>query len=377
VTILIEQPSVDLKKYPGVCEQAAQECTTGDVHANALKLVHFLIYQGVMYFDEARYERLVSLYHFFSDNDVYHYLNMDPIRTKDLQEKWALFKILMDSATFNPEVKVRIMGDDVADRGAVDLLTLYVLKCLDAANVPTEIMLSNHGLEFLGCVDRVQLDEFLAETDHEGCQLSNMNGQIQSIVNFRKLLRANVITQAEAKAFVALYRKHLNLVGFNVYPSHKSITLFMHAPSGLKAIRALAYCFDVVYDDKTLGDLVNTLKAINLGFKKRLLTGELQNDYRNRKLLRSPGPMHERHPIYEVTWNRAIDDALELVNHQNDYYLEYVCGHLGPSHFDKTRFGHLTNLDDTFLGKGPDMYEGKYLALVYEQGLNRESSVQV
>ena len=50
---------------------------------------------------------------------------------------------------------VRLIGDELADRGKNDLLVLALLKAMKDQNVPYRILVSNHGLEFIeGYEDR-------------------------------------------------------------------------------------------------------------------------------------------------------------------------------------------------------------------------------
>jgi len=56
-------------------------------------------------------------------------------------------KIIYEAEVVNKPI-IRMIGDELADRGASDLLILFILKKLQEHQVPYRIILSNHVCVF-------------------------------------------------------------------------------------------------------------------------------------------------------------------------------------------------------------------------------------
>lgn len=123
----------NLKQYPREINSypPGVEITIGDLHGNALKLLYFLIRNDVIKIDKEDYKLFVTIYQ----------KNPNELTTKDL----SFFQIIVNSAEINTQHKIRFLGDDLCDRGMNDYYTLVIYKKLDQANVPFEVILSNHG----------------------------------------------------------------------------------------------------------------------------------------------------------------------------------------------------------------------------------------
>lgn len=110
------------------------EITIGDLHGNALKLFHFLVCEGVFQVSKSLYEEFVAIYN---------------SSTKLNDAAFQRTKVILSRLKVNKVKIVRLLGDEVFDRGNNDFLTLLILNKLKESNVPFEIMLSNHGFGFL------------------------------------------------------------------------------------------------------------------------------------------------------------------------------------------------------------------------------------
>src|SRR5579883_2145455 len=113
---IISTPA-DLEVYPKETKDtdciphANNEFTIGDLHGNALKLLHFLVRQNVINLDEAEYAEFVKLYKKDSKE----------ITKEDLD---VIFEKILAKMTANPVGTVRLIGDELSDRGANDYFTL-------------------------------------------------------------------------------------------------------------------------------------------------------------------------------------------------------------------------------------------------------------
>lgn len=59
------------------------------------------------------------------------------------------FNTILDRIVFEKGRMIRLLGDELADRGANDYFTLKLLEKLQLNKVPVEILLSNHSVEFI------------------------------------------------------------------------------------------------------------------------------------------------------------------------------------------------------------------------------------
>lgn len=115
--------------------------TIGDLHGNAMKLLFMLFKHGVatnLINDD--YQELVAIY-----NTPVEDLNKDKIDK---------FNLLLDKIQFNNAGKIRLIGDELADRGCNDYFTLRVIQKLNENKVPVEIILSNHSIEFIEAYEK-------------------------------------------------------------------------------------------------------------------------------------------------------------------------------------------------------------------------------
>lgn len=115
------------------------EVTIGDLHGNALKLIFVLIKEGVLDLPKDCYDYFVDIY------------NADPIN----KDKVNFFQQhILPYITLKPGAeitKIRLIGDELADRGGNDYFTLKILQKLKQLlpRNALEIIISNHGTGFL------------------------------------------------------------------------------------------------------------------------------------------------------------------------------------------------------------------------------------
>jgi hypothetical protein len=173
----ISKTPVDLHQYPVINPIRSEHITIGDLHANALKLIHILIQEQVIDLSPIAYEHFLNLYeitaHEMSD------ANLSTIIT------------LIDSIdVIHPEIFICFIGDERADRGKNDLYIDLIFKKLHESGCHFEILLSNHGALGICQIEGLQSgQEFLNPTNDK--ELSVLEKQAQ--VYDKQIQELNVV----------------------------------------------------------------------------------------------------------------------------------------------------------------------------------------
>ncbi len=191
-------------------DQGDQEVTVGDLHGNAIKLLFFLVQEGIFKIDESNYDRLVRCYETYEEKSrkanqlkaqhaqekalLERFKNLDEklkkgigkVNPQSLAEKIAaqarllsvieesindafkeiarinfiFMQTLLSSCLFNNPVNdqpskklVRLVGDELCDRGCSDYFTIIIFLLMFQKESMSEnlfkftVLASNHGLE--------------------------------------------------------------------------------------------------------------------------------------------------------------------------------------------------------------------------------------
>lgn len=324
------EKNVDIYQYPLVQPTGASEITIGDLHANAILFLFFLHSNGVIDITAADYQKLVDIYQ----------------KPKHSKEDIQQFNQIIDGLEIKEKTLVRLIGDEICDRGQNDYFIFKILNKLKKEKVPVEIMLSNHGIEFL--IPYEQGQELYAPN-------IGFAGQSRSLDNLRELIASGVIDKAEVDELVEnTYLPSLKLISYSL--TGKDITIYSHAGIGLEVIESLAKKFKddgVVYKDDTVEDLAKTIDAINSAFAKHVKAGTVHTLPVNLTNPYAP----EEDPITFLLWNRSYDNLNRNKEHKG-YNIYYAHGHDSgePSH------DNIINLDSP-LGKGLAANVGTHKAL--------------
>lgn len=436
---IIQEP-VNIHQYPNEAEQIASEgdLTIGDLHSNAIKLFYFLFKHKIIAFKEEfrsdskkHYEDLVKIYLQLNLNDdtkkllkkrekaIYDYLekggNLEnyPIRTvktddidlvafednyikSDPEEKKHFKKIFENFYTLLQKIKVldketfiRLIGDELADRGSNDLCILILYKFLreNGANVTT--LISNHGIEFLKFYFE---SKSLGEKQFASIKDGIDDRQKPSLYALKHILELGVISKAEFEEDVEKnYLPTLKVLDYNL--TDDGIQLFTHAPVRFDVIKYMVNKLnelkidnepEIQYRDDTAQQLAETIDAINLRFNKYLNAGRYADFFEiaqeDKKLgdielgeysvdyIFQNGEKEEKiefikkYPFYYVVWNRwsAVRDDEKKVRpaRKKNYNIYYIHGH--DSY--KSEIKHVLTLD-TPLGKFLEYFYDLYKVL--------------
>ncbi|MBS0286274.1 MAG: hypothetical protein JSR17_03210 [Proteobacteria bacterium] len=326
---LFNQSSVDIEHFPPIerdykYDNGAQ-LTLGDLHGNALKLLYTLVRHGVLtQVSPEDYANFVRLYN----------KNTDDLSAADL--RW--FNHFIIKAKVNPNGTLRLIGDDLADRGANDYFTLKILqKLFNRTNV--EILISNHTLEFVHAYERA--NPYISP--------NLMFGQAASMERMNILIQKGLLRRQEIDAlFAHQYLPNLKLLSYTLDETNNRLAIFSHAPIGIESVQYIAQKLGVTYKDNTMVELAQTIENINTVFT---------NEYVNKKRVHTlfadgdnlAGPENadpKVAPFTHLIWNR--NHSVNRPENYKGYKLKFIHGH----DYRETTLAHRIYNLDNHLGKG-------------------------
>jgi hypothetical protein len=347
--------------------------TIGDLHGNAIKLLFFLIREKAFSITETNYNKLVKIYrkntNKLTPNDLIQFENI----VNNMQK-------LVDAPL------LRLIGDELADRGKNDYFTLLLLKKMDSDNINFDILLSNHSAEFI--------DAFKKGLSSEVITHLSSAGQDNSIQGLADLLRNNLVKSDDVDDLVQNhYLKHISLLNYEIDNSSEipEITLFTHAPVNFGVIERLHHQLGLLPQDQSIEytsieDVIDRIETINTEFHNRLLDGNLEfltksipSDKSSRGnfiygLDKNNNRTHMPEAIYETIWGREAwynngnGINREIIHYHNGkpvFRIKYVNGHDGYKVFKESQAEFVTNLNN-MLGQtagNDESNKGEYTVL--------------
>lgn len=324
----------DLNQCPRVINSAAKHVSLGELHGNALKLLYVLIEEGILELkDPAHYEQL---------RDIYSRGML--LTTSDL----LLFRSILADSTVKNNKAITLIGDELADRGTNDYLTLLVLKKLHSSAVNIDILLSNHSAEFIRDYAKPQFTG----------RYNLRPGQGQSLASMQWLISRGLVSEDEIREIVELcYQPMVKAISYTLSPQGE-LTVFTHAPTGLEMIKALAKKFNLAYSDNSARELIKTIDRINAKVAELFLSKQLSAliDAEGSADMNCPiSP--ERQPLHRLIWNRVVGDEL-LTTTASGMNVHFVHGHIGANALRKKGciVSSHQNLD-TLFGKAPECFQ--------------------
>lgn len=319
--LFVENVDLRLKPTPPHSNDSLVHRTIGDLHANALKFLFFLINEGILETSKDNYDAFIDCY-----------LQPDADHLKKMKEIVQNLKVKKNN------ILVRLLGDELADRGENDLFVLLILDKLHQEKIQVEILSSNHGVEFI--------KPYEAKAAFHS-PLIGFGGQSKSMDNLELYIQKGLIAREEVEALVRrAYLPKLKLISYSINRSFKGIRIYSHAPIDLSVIRQIASKFSISYQDKTIYELAQTIDGINAHFQKNYVeqgkVNVLFNDIGNKS-----------NPFTMLIWNRDYQ-KINRLSKNHDYDVYYSHGHDAKPNLAT----HVCNLDNQ-LGKGHIM-QGKY-----------------
>jgi len=324
---------------PGVTE-----VTIGDLHANAIKFLYFLIRHGIYTVTSENYLRLVCIY-------KTEYTELTKAQLEEFEDLLSTMQVIPNT------ILVRLIGDELADRGSNDYFVLKILEKLHHDNVRVEILLSNHGLEFIEAYERYP--------ERKKFEATVMLNHTPSLKKMAYLIEKQLVKAEEILSIVHLcYKPKLKIISYSLdlyeEEEEEGITIHSHAAIDLNSVLMLALQFDIPYRDTTRLELKSTIDNINQFFRQYVRNNnihrlydvnELKNGYTKKLLLT------KRTAVEYIVWNRDCR-YLDRPEQRKNYRLFFVHGHDSA---DST-FGNICNLESK-VGKTPEDHFGNYRSL--------------
>lgn len=342
----------DLRRCPNTfLAEPGSELTIGDLHGNAIKLIYFLIRQGVMELPEKPPS---------SKQDIYQELTKLYLKAELTKQDINRFKSILQDSKFNTKLMVRLMGDELADRGKNDWFTLLILQTLKEKGVPFEILMSNHSIEFL---------RFHVTKDLSKCTIIQKN-ESRSFWNLIDLShKKEIVSLLDLHAVTeSSYIPNLKLLSYTLDEENNEITLYTHALVGLETIKALAAQFSLPYKDENVQALKQTIDKINEIFTRKVKDGTFIQEYDKELAIVKAMPTKRDDPrafmenltnapfttpLSRLLWSWESSGSLlkdPLTHNHNGYKIKHVHGHNGTGQVSVQHTGFVTNLDG-YLGK--------------------------
>ncbi|KTD57690.1 Dot/Icm T4SS effector Wip [Legionella shakespearei] len=400
--------------YPSEQETHLGSLTLGDLHGNAVKLLHFFFQYQIIQFKkevtqpEKTYEEFVTLYESYGEileeyleNSTLLQLErtkitnakerIENIKTqlsleenKDSPQYQSLFllqqqiesrletsqeckkrlkqlrseiikkvppvleqlnQFINKIAIKDREVLIRLIGDELADRGHCDYFTLRILDLFSQNHGRLAIIFSNHGYEFISAYEKLAKNlPFVPQKDIVDFQTTSFSG-------LKLLIKHGFITKNELVHLTnKSYKPALKLIDYTL--DETGITLFSHAPMRFDHLELTARFLKVTYDDSTKEALAKTIDEIN-GQLEHYIHEDITHLLFHSDCIKDKTNMTEEEramwPLIYLIWNRW-DQAKETETARpasnNDYLITYVHGH-DPFQSPKP---HVHNLD-TLCGK--------------------------
>ncbi|CAM2875953.1 Dot/Icm T4SS effector Wip [Legionella anisa] len=264
---------------------------------------------------------------------------------------------------------VRLLGDEVADRGNSDYFTLRILNLLHRNHCPLTILVSNHGSEFIYAYEQLIAGHPFVPQGYIG------DVQTPSFWGLKLLLDQEIVPHSELIHLVnERYKPTLKILDYTI--SEKGITLFSHAPIRFDAIELMAKSLGVNYDDSTSETLATTIDQINHQFQSYIENNTIHSLFHT-DAIHDRTNMSEQEraawPLIYLFWNRW-DETKETETARpathNGYTINYVHGHDG---FQST-LAHIYNLD-TLCGKEPRKTEDQHIEQAFRYLIENRNKI--
>lgn len=319
-----------IKREPG-------QFTVGDLHGNAAKLLFILFEHGIASgLEKSDHKILYAVYN----------TPVEWLRAEDL----ATFMQLLGQMTLDKGFRLRLIGDELCDRGENDYFTLLILQRLKK-DIVVDIVLSNHGALFLAAYNSKQ---FSSKNLREG--------QERSMHNMQFLLTKKLITRESVNRLIEeSYIPSLKLIDFVLSWDRTKLIICTHAPAGLNAIEAVAKKFKITYKATSVLHLCHTINLINDEFIRRLREDGINQLYQPFKYdsYSDHDTFLRNDPIGYLLWNRNVTN-LPQAGTISGYDIIFIHGHEGVSRVCNNRIC----LNDVF-GKSLDDTRGSHHYVYY------------
>ena len=344
--------TVNIREFPALDKtlkgKKGAEITIGDLHGNSQKLMYFLVRHGVLKISAADYKAFDKIY----QKDV------ADLSAKDITQ----FKNIINGAKVDPSLTLRLIGDELADRGSNDYFTLAILNKLAKNKCNYEILVSNHGLEFLDALE--------SKDPHFTAKLMAFE-HTKSMANLQFLVDNKLISRKEVLEMAnKAYKPFLKPITYTLEANE--ITIHTHAGIGIENIRAMAKRMGVTYSDGSAKNLAKTIDSINKKFAAHIKQNNVTKRLYNREALQR-GYNGEaidllKNPFEHAIWNRTYTN-ISRPHKYKGYKINWAHGH----DLYVPMEDHIFNLDN-LLGKLSIFNKGIYNVMYNHSSLKKKNN---
>lgn len=305
----MKQETINISICPEIIHSFEGTLTFGDIHGNALKLLHILIKFDYIEVSSEQYLKFYALY----KKDI------KKINKQDIEDLEEIINFKIN------EKKIRLIGDILCDRGTSDWLTLKVLNPLNC-----EVLLSNHDLGFIKTIEHVIYTKELAN-------IGNISPCF-SLDNMIHLASDDLISMDEVVAMYSNYKNKLKLISYKDLGA--KLRIYSHAPASLESLLEV---FNSLGIDEGSGKefLINSIDKVNSIVLEYAKQDKLTELFTNKV-------------IYNFVWNI---ECSQMSSVKDGVEFEFVHGHIGEK---ENKYEHYINLD-TDLGKAVFLDKGKLI----------------
>lgn len=350
ISSLITRPQRDIYSYPPEIYPHSEEdgaITIADLHGNVLKPIYILISEGVITLSKEIYEKILApLYQKAERRGVFlsSYYNWPTNKTlwegqehpPLSEEDFNVFKteVLAKIQLTGYKPTIRLLGDDVCDRGGHDGLMLYARERLKNLGLVVEVIKSNHLLDFLRVWERScklgmpgNFTSSIVETEISIPQTVSLRALSESI-------ELGVISPAEVSRLLReVYFPQLKFLSYGLSPLQNEIIYYTHAMSDIPLIYEAALEMRVKADIGSAVGIAKTIERMNRRLAAHLAAGTVTE-------LIKPGSA-----LYKIINNRDVE-TLATFDEAFPIPCKGVHGHCGPG--QSAGSARLLCLDTTF-----------------------------
>ena len=249
-------------------------------------------------------------------------------KLKELDIVGQCNKLLEQFEVTDKDTLVRLIGDELADRGSCDYFTLRMLDFLHKNKVDVNITVSNHSIEFITAYE----NSFNSKNKELKPLGTISDSQKSSFVGLKMLVDQKIVTTDEISKIVnQSYKSSLKLIDYTL--SETGINIITHAPAVFDIIKNTAESFKIPYDDSSKESLARTIDKINNRFSTMVQqnkVSELSPDLSTINIDHMNPKERAAHPFVYLIWNRWNEgkesDEARPAKH-NGYDVTYTHGH--------------------------------------------------
>lgn len=243
------EETVDIYEYPSKIAilEKGSKIQFGDLHANAVKMLYFLVREGIWNVTREQYAKFVELY-------------KTPVKDITPQLLQDFIQLIAKFTVNEPSPEICFIGDDFADRGNNDEFIEEMYKQLSLQNVSFEVLNSNHSAQFL--------KQYAYGLNKENVTIytGNHSSFGLSLHSLQALLADNRVNIDDINAFVRQhYLSKYKLLSYRV-EDENSLTIFSHAPIDESALNLIASYFGLTIPE-TATEIAKTIDKMNQIFQ--------------------------------------------------------------------------------------------------------------